>query len=134
MANDGHTARTATNNAWATASGATVGSWWSVDLGTAQPVRTVRVAYREYPSGSAYMVPRTVTIEGSLDGATWATLAARSADVPTDNSRYTSQSYEYSVDGTARYVRLRFEDGGQDPLLLELSEVEVTARRVWLPS
>ncbi|MCD9022420.1 discoidin domain-containing protein [Cohnella silvisoli] len=125
LANDGLSSDTTTNNAWATAAGPTVNSWWKVDLGSSQSFKTVNVKFREYPQGASYMIPKTITIQSSDDDVNWTTLTSRSVRVPATNGAYASVNYSYPVKGNGRYVRLLFEDGGQDSLI-ELSEVEIT--------
>jgi hypothetical protein len=127
LAVDGITSRQSSNNAWANASGAHVGAWLSVDLGAVKDFRTVRLRFREFPANAAMYVPKTVTIQQSSDNTTWTTLLARSGNVPLEATPYSSQPYEYPVNGSGRYVRVLFEDGAQgNSGLVEISELEVS--------
>lgn len=115
------------NNAWSSTSGTNLNSWWKVDLGQQEKFKTIEVKFREFISDTAYMVPKTITIQTSDDNTNWTTLIARSANVPATGQSYGSATYSYSVNGKGRYVRLLFEDGGQDTLV-QLSEVGIFNR------
>lgn len=117
------------NNAWSSASGTNVNSWWQVDLGQQEKFKTIEVKFRESTANTAYMAPKTMTVQTSDDNTNWTTLIARSANVPVNGQPYGSAAYAYSVNGQGRYVRLLFEDGGQDTRV-QLSEVGVYNRRL----
>ncbi|MCQ6562402.1 family 43 glycosylhydrolase [Paenibacillus mendelii] len=128
-ANDGLNSHGTDNpdNAWSSASGTSLNSWWKVDLGQQETFKTIEVKFREHIANAAYMVPKTITIQTSNDNTNWTTLIARSANVPTNGQPYASSAYSYSINGQGRYVRLLFEDGGQDTLV-QLSEVGIYNR------
>ncbi|HEY0827712.1 MAG TPA: family 43 glycosylhydrolase [Bacilli bacterium] len=128
-ANDGLNSHGTANleNTWSSTSGTNINAWWKVDLGQQEKFKTIEVKFREYPANQAYMVPKTVTIQTSNDNTSWTTLIARSANVPVIGQNYASAAYSYSVNGLGRYVRLLFEDGGQDTLV-QLSEVSIYNR------
>ncbi|GGD66640.1 family 43 glycosylhydrolase [Paenibacillus nasutitermitis] len=117
------------NNAWSSASGTNLNSWWKVDLGQQEKFKTIEVKFRELTANTAYMAPKTITIQTSDDNTNWTTLIARSANVPVNGQPYASATYSYSVNGQGRYVRLLFEEGGQDTLV-QLSEVGIYNRRL----
>ncbi|MFC3798620.1 family 43 glycosylhydrolase [Cohnella sp. GCM10012308] len=117
------------NNAWSTASGTNLNSWWKIDLGQQEKFKTIEVKFREFTANTAYMAPKTITIQTSDDNTNWTTLLARSANVPVNGQSYGSVTYSYSVNGLGRYVRLLFEDGGQSTLV-QLSEVGIYNRKL----
>ena len=117
---------TASENCWASNEKETAPGWWQVDLGEPQPVREVRVWYRNL-AGEYGFVPRTVTIQLSDDGKAWRTAVQASSLVPREGSPYGRTPHAYPVQGQGRYVRLLFEDGSQraNSRVVELTEVEV---------
>lgn len=122
---DGINSSDNTENVWATAPGEpTKNAWWKVDMGMTREINGVRIKYREYPDGAAYMVPKTVTIQVSEDNENWKTVVDKSDHVPLDGESYESNPYAYRFNTNARFIRLLFEDGGQNSLI-ELSEVQI---------
>jgi hypothetical protein len=132
LAVDGITSRMNPENCWATASGQVKDSWFMVDLGRTEDLRTIRVKFKEYPANTAYCVPKTITFQSSNDGTNWTTLISKSGNVPLEGTPYTSQAYSYSVNDNGRYVRLLFEDGTQNNVtnLIDISELEVSDMEV----
>lgn len=70
--------------------------WWQVDLGKAYSLSFVNIT--NYADGSRYY---RYTVEGSINGTTWSTLAQKS-----NSSVATWQGDNYAVTGVARYVRV----------------------------
>lgn len=117
---------TASENAWASAQNGTAAEWWQVDLGEPQPVREIRVWYRNL-SGEYGFVPRTVAVLLSDNGQEWRTAMPSSSAVPKEGSAYLRTPSRYEVNGQGRFVRLLFENGSQrvGSRVVELTEVEV---------
>lgn len=128
-ANDGVYGINDPNNCWACGNYQDVGAWWSVDLGQTLPLGKVRVQYRKI-GGNYHFVPVSVTIQTkSSENSNWTTVVSKSSNVPQEGAAYNNVLYEYPVGGSARYVRLLFEDGGSTYSgykLVELVEVEIT--------
>ena len=78
--------------------------WVEIDLGSPSKVYAIQVNYHDYKSGLYGKIPglhHMYSIEGSVDGKTWKTLADRKnnfRDVPNDY-------VELSIPETVRYVR-----------------------------
>jgi hypothetical protein len=114
-------------NTWASAEkGGPSPEWWQVDLGRVQPVRLIRIWFRNL-SGAYGFVPRTISIQLSDDGATWRTVPAKSCTVPKEGDPYDRKPCLYELTGQGRYLRILFENGSQRPnsRVIELTEVEV---------
>ena len=124
------TLRGPSENAWSCAKGQDKGCWWQVDLGAPLEIADVRVWYRHLVGLGGYgFVPATVTVQTSGNGSTWTTVLERDRRVPKERTPYRGAATVYPLPANtrARWLRLLFEDGGQNTLMpvVQLSEVEV---------
>jgi alpha-N-acetylglucosaminidase len=94
---------------------ADVPAWWQVDLGSVQALSGVRVT-PYYADGRSYRY----TVQGSVDGATWTDLAAKTA-----TAAQTDVGELYQVAGAFRYVRVTGFGNTSNAYTLHLQELAV---------
>ncbi|MBE0537304.1 MAG: DUF4982 domain-containing protein [Phycisphaerae bacterium] len=108
---------------WCASSG-DVEQWWQVDLGEAQPVRYLAIAFEREAKNYGY------TVKASKDAATWTTIATKETS---RTPQYGGPRRQFhAVDAEARYVRIEFSQlrGGA---WASMSEVGVYAQKVESP-
>jgi len=123
-------------NAWCSAqSEPSAGQWLMVQFPRPEQLSQVQVWYRVI-AGFHRFVPRTMTIQSSMDGESWHTLVSRSTNVPRAGAAPDTEPRTYPCEGTARFVRLLFEDGAQPDELydaVEVVELIIPAPAGWEP-
>ena len=100
-------------NLWASASNSN-SEWIQYDFGSSQNI-TNAVLYFRNLSGNTFCVPQDITFQVSNDGNNWTTVISKSTNVPAENTDYSVWTpYTYTLNTSGRYLRLLFEDGGQN--------------------
>jgi len=111
-----------------------VGQWLAVELARAEAFSEVQVWYRVI-AGVTRFVPRSVTVQSSLDGKQWTTLVSKATDVPKEGDPPDREPRVYPCRGKGKFVRLLFEDGAQPSKVydvVEIVEVIIPAPPGWV--
>ena len=97
-----------------------------VDFKQRATIQTVLISYRGYANVFG-QIPKSITFQVSDDGQDWTTVISKSTNVPVEGSAYSATPYSYTLNAQGRYLRLWFEELGQNPTnqAIMLHEVEV---------